>query len=237
MSKKYISTNKINFNQDFIFSFQWAGKISNPLDLFLIKFSIKTENLENGFQISSILEDYESIENIAIKKKIKPDLNYFLGDEIQIINNVPYKELTTESLDEIKSYIRKNDKLYVHNKNYEIKDGYIIKYNKIDKNKNYIIPISLSKFYNNETDYYIDETDYYIDENNIFDPNLKKIYRIVVSNKAKEITILIKVKDDFQQIKTFTFPDEIVNGLISLEIGKNMILNDLEFSFLDSNIE
>lgn len=230
MSKKYISTNKINFNQDFIFSFQWAGKISNPLDLFLIKFSIKTENLENGFQISSILEDYESIDNIAIKKKIKADSNYFLGDEIQIINNIPYKELTTESLEEIKSFIRKNNKLYVHNKNYEIKDDYIIKYNKIDKNKNYIIPISLSKLYNNETDYYIDE-------NNVFDPNLKKIYRIVVSNKAKEITILIKVKDDFQQIKTFTFPDEIVNGLISLEIGKNMILNDLEFSFLNSNIE
>lgn len=230
MSKKYISTNKINFNQDFIFSFQWAGKISNPLDLFLIKFSIKTGNLENGFQISSILEDYESIDNIAIKKKIKSDLNYFLGDEIQIINNIPYKELTTESLEEIKSFIRKNNKLYVHNKNYEIKDDYIIKYNKIDKNKNYIVPISLSKLYNNETDYYIDE-------NNVFDPNLKKIYRIVVSNKAKEITILIKVKDDFQQIKTFTFPDEIVNGLISLEIGKNMILNDLEFSFLNSNIE
>lgn len=243
ISNPEISPIKLVDNKSFIFSFDYNAAKNKEIDStnFIIKFIVEDSNnpeISNGFEISNILNEYEStINNSFTLKKIPDDKTFsYFNDELFIVYGIPYKLMTDENPDDIINFVISDNKTYVHTNLYEIyKDDneYIQRNNEKNLNNDFIRPTEINKIENNN----LSITEYYIGQENIFDSNVSKSYRIIVSNNGSLITLWIKNKDAYNKIKTFSYSNRVENANIKFEINKLLNLSNLRFTFFNSNVK
>lgn len=237
MSNTYISSHTIKFDKDFIFTFDVIGGKHRDFE---IEFKVGKE-ITNEFLISNNLNTNYTFKSgitpsfSAVKKTVS-DINSevsFFDDNLIIHEGKVYKNLNNESRNEITSFYRKNDKLYIESDLYSFDGNYIIRKNpKLEENI-YLRPVIVKKSFKKEGQTKTSLISYFDDSNNPINSNITKTYRIIVSDKACSISFLVKEKDSFKVIKNFTYPatQEISEGKISLKVDKNMELSNLYFSF------
>ena len=241
--KKYISNSslgKIDFTKDFIFDFYTIIKENPTLDdtNFVLKFTIEENNNYNSFLISNILDEpYRSKDSIEYTlKNASSDCDY-LNDSIVFVNGEPYKNLTVETENEIENYYIKDGITYVKTNKYEIFNdngtNYIKRINDKNEKGNFVRPVKVTQEANNEI---IEET-FFADKENLFDTNYTRKFRISISNNCKNITLWDYTPNNLKKIKTFHFTDSIQQGEVKLAIDSNMQLNDLRFSFFETQIK
>lgn len=233
MSQHYISNPLVFLEKDFIFTFDVEGEKHRD---FLIKFNVLNDK-SNGFVVSNVINGYRTKESSEYVKKSVNDFSEvinFFGDELIVVNNIVYKSYNNESADEIKDYIRKDNKLFIKSDLYSIDDSYIIRKNPQIDNDTYLRPVIVKTLQNGST---ISKKTIYFDTlENPVNSNKTKTYRIIVSDKSCLISFWVKENNSFRLIKNFTYPatQEISEGKISLEIDSDMKLANLHFSFFEA---
>lgn len=227
MSNTYISSDTIRFDKDFIFTFDVIGGTHQDFE---IEFKVG-KGISNEFLISNNPDTYTLESDFSAIKKTVSDINSeisFFDDELIIHEGKVYKNFNKESRDDITGFYRKNDKLYIKSDLYSFDGNYIIRKNpKLEENI-YLRPVIVKKTFGKTS-----LSSYFDDSNNPINSNITKTYRIIVSDNACLISFLVKEKNSFKVIKTFTYPttQEISEGKISLKVDKNMVLSNLHFSF------
>ena len=242
----YISNSKIKFNdnKDFIFTFDVAGSKHRNFNLSfkindnktcLNKFSIRND-LDNFHNDNYITDDFSKVKKVIVNTN-KP-INFF-KDVLVIYDKEVYKQISGESRSEIKGFYRKDEKLYIKTDlySYSIENGkpIISRKNPQLPNGEYLRPVAIVKSYQLENK--INEVIEYFDTlDNPINSNENKTYRIIVSDRACLISLLIKEGEAFRAIKNFTYPPTQVidEGTITLEIDDNMELSNLHFSFFEA---
>ena len=235
MSNRYISSENIRFDKDFIFTFDVEGKEHRDFDL---KFKVG-DTIYNEFTISNNLNTTYTIKSgispdfSAVKKKISniDEVIKFFNDDIIIYNGEAYKKFNSESQHEIKGFYRKDDVLYIKTDLYSFENSYIIRKSPELKENVYLRPVMVKKTFKNSAEQ--TQTNYFDTLDNPVNSNESKTYRIIVSDNACLISFLVKEKDSFRVIKNFTYPttQEISEGKITLEVDNDMKLSNLHFSF------
>jgi hypothetical protein len=245
MNAKYKSKYKVDFSSDFIFSFEW--KPSNPETLdgtdFDLKFLVESDTdstKTNAFKISNIPSQYTVKESLEYSLKqcnrASDEFLTYYDDNLVIFNNNVYSELKTTDTSNVKNFYNINDKVYVLTDKYSFKtnsSNYIKRINEKNDKGYYIRPVEVKKFENSS----VTETKYFTDFENKFDASLSKTYRIIVSSKARFISVWAKENGKFEQIKTFSYLNPIEKGFIKLTLDSDMELSDLRFTFFEADVE
>lgn len=243
----YISNTKIKFNdnKDFIFTFDVTGSEHRDFNLsfkindnknYLNMFSIRNNLLDNFYKDNYITDDFSKV-----KKKIVSTDNVinFFKDALVIYDKEVYKQITGESRSEIKGFYRKGETVYIKTDLYNcsVENGALIVSRKNPQlpNGEYLRPVVIVKTY--QIGHEIkNEIDYFDTLDNPINSNENKTYRIIVSDNACLISLLIKEGEAFKTITTFTYPPTqmIDEGTITLEIDDKMELSNLHFSFFEA---
>lgn len=222
--------------------FVFTTKINTSVkDILDIEFSVCDENeIKNyGFFIkNTAFNGYKILNNSFITETfdyIGKSVFYF-DEEFQIKNEKLYKKITNNDSpnDAWADYYILNGNTYASldpEKNNKFK---LIKANnkyQIAKNIENIKPLAIGSITNSniKEEIIYDGDDFY--------PGNDKIYRIIVSEKAKLISLWVKNKDEnFKKIKTFSYPGGIEKAGIKLSYENNIKLSELSFSFFKANV-
>lgn len=248
MKETFISNPKIS-NSDkfglisleddiFVFTTKIDSSVKDILD---IEFSVcnEDETKNYGFFIkNTAFNNYKVLNNSFITEIFDyvGKSVYYFGEEFQIKNEKLYKKITNHDSpnDDWDDFYILNGNTYASlnlEKNNKFK---LIKTNnryQIAKNIEVNKPLAIGSIINSN----IKEEIIY--DNDDFYPNDDKIYRIIVSEKAKLISLWVKNKDEnFKKIKTFSYPGGIEKAGIKLSYENNIKLNEMSFSFFKANI-
>lgn len=247
MLVKYISNPKISNNDNiglvsladgiFVFTTKIISNINNKLDF---RFIVCDENKNDkyGFFIKNTeFEKYELKDNIFVTEIFSNNEEpiFYFNEEFEIKNEKLYKRVTEKdsaNKDWIDYYIK-------NNKTFALENPDNSDYSLIKEDKNYRIsnnkfntPLNIGIITNSDIKQIVE---YETDDLQI---NGEKWYRIIISEKAKLISIWSKnnTEDKFKKIKTFSYPGGLEKAGIKLCYENNIKLNELSFSFLKADV-
>ena len=241
---KSAKTIDISNNKDFVFIFDTYTDISDVLEL---EFGISNTSNDkfNKFKISS-KNSFNSTYNFSNKdfilRKLETNSEFlFFSDWLYYKDKKLYSRIENAS----NSY---PDYCIVNNNTYVVKDTpyilcnsagnentssptHIKVNNTINKENKVIRPLIINRLQNVTSKNNDDEI--VLSKDNILDPNIKRQYKIIVSDKGKLISLWIKNESmkTFTKIKSFSYSQEITKGNITLSIDETMILTNLSFSY------
>ena len=247
MLVKYISNPKISNNDSiglisladgiFVFTTKIISNINNKLDF---QFVVCDENKNDkyGFFIKNTqFENYELTNNTFVTEIFSYNEGpvFYFNEEFEIKNEKLYKRITEKdsaNKDWIDYYIK-------NNKTFALQNPINSDYSLIKEGKNYRIlnnkfntPLNIGII----TDSTIKQSVEYDTEDLII--NEEKWYRIIISEKAKLISIWTKKDNEtnFKKIKTFSYPGGLEKAGIKLCYENNIKLNELSISFLKADV-
>lgn len=240
---KSAKTIDISDNKDFVFIFDTYTDTSDVLEL---EFGISKNNNFNKFKIST-KNGFNSTYNFSNKdfilRKLEKNTEFlFFTDWLYYKNGKLYSRIENTS----NSY---PDYCIVNKNTYVIKDTpYIlcnsagnentsspthIKINNaINKENKVIRPLIINRLQSGSASKSNDD-EIVLSKDNILDPNIKRQYKIIISDNGKLISLWIKNESmkTFTKIKSFSYSQEISTGNITLSIDESMTLTNLSFSY------
>lgn len=240
--KNFRSYRNIDFTKEFIFEFLVKNNKNSDFDF---SFGVACDDIEksNSLRITNTPEGYiteaDSNNNYEFTSKKYPltediENNYF--DEIIIIHNkTPFKKFENEKRNEIKNYFLKDNITYISTDRYSVStessnDITIKRVNSKNKEGLFIRPIELKQIEVSATSDIL----YVNDSESPFDFNYPQTYRIIVSDKARNISLWHWKNNKFNRIKTFTYSKSIEKGIVTLSIANDTNLANLRFSFFEA---
>jgi hypothetical protein len=244
----YKSVNPINITggKDFVFIFDTYTDIS---DVFELEFGIRDEfkpTTYNRIKIST-KSRFNTVYNFSNKDFILRALPtktefLFFNDSLYYKDKKLYSKIDTANT----SY---PDYCIVNNNTYVVKDTpYIlcdasgnentsnptyIKVNNITNKENKVVrPLIINRLQSNLPPKSNDD-EIVLSKDNILDPNIKRQYKIIISDNSKVISLWIKDESmkTFTKVKSFSYSQEITRGYITLSIDESMTLTNLSFSY------
>ena len=242
---KSAKTIDISNNKDFVFIFDTYTDTSDVLEL---EFGISntSNNKFNKFKISS-KNSFNSTYNFSNKdfilRKLEKNTEFlFFSDWLYYKDKKLYSRIENAG----NSY---PDYCIVNNNTYVVKDTpYIlcnsagnentsspthIKINNaINKENKVIRPLIINRLQSGSASKNNDD-EIVLSKDNILDPNIKRQYKIIISDNGKLISLWIKNESmkTFTKVKSFSYSQEITKGNLTLSIDETMILTNLSFSY------